>query len=387
MNSSTHDHNDMFDPPLPPIIAAATPSSDEKARPCLDGIISISSGGGPNGLVVAPLKPNHTHIISESLPSSPSSSSSSSSEEMNSKRVSFQGGSFKSQQPSKDYSSSLKSRSSSTTTMTKNNKVGMSNLVYLTYVHETKEMILHDQNCNEVWAVIRSTLEVTNNNNNNNNNNQARTSSIFTTKKQHQQPKQFTIYGITPMYSGQQHAAETSAGRLSPHDVVLRGMIQKETTKKNYDEEKEITNNSSSEISDGGHAKKDQEIVLLYEWAIIEAKHSRSSLFLSPGKLRLCLELAAKTREETTRFVAKEFSKTPEKKWIATIQKDAKEGKKISSIPLHHSERSSQMMMRKKEKRSSSPTTSAAVGTKIDPKSCVSFLACTQEFIEMVCCS
>lgn len=253
--------------------------------------------------------------------------------------------------------------------MMKKNKVGMSTLtLYLTFVHESKEMIFHDHN-HEVYAVIRiASAEVTNTTTNNN---QARTSSIFATKKEIQ-PKQFTIYGTTPMYSGQQ--AE-SAGM--PHDMLR--MIRE--TKK-YDE-KDITN--SREINAG--QTKEQELVL-YEWAVIEAKRTRASL-LSPGKLRLCLELAAKTKEERKRFVAKEFSKNPEKKWLGTIQKNAREGQKLSTITLNHSERSSQimMMMKKKGKKSSPTSSSSAAAGIIDPKSCVSFLACTQEFIEFVCSS
>ena len=158
-----------------------------------------------------------------------------------------------------------------------------------------------------------------------------------------------------------------------PHDMLR---MSRETKK---DDEKDIDSNEIGDVQ-----VMEQELAV-YEWAVIEAKRTRASL-LSPGKLRLCLELAAKTKEERKRFVAKEFSQNPEKKWLGKILKDAQEGKKLSTITLNHPERSSQMMMKKKGRRSSPTYSSSSAGT-VDPKSCVSYLACTQEFIEFVCCS
>ena len=323
-----------------------------------------------------------TYVPSKPRKVSRTYSGESTSSESSSKKVSFGGSSSLEFPPEKQGYSGSKKKS------ILRNKFVLGSRPRLTYIHETKEMLLRNHH-DEVCALICGPTGFGGRSIGSAKNPTTSTAKLslknLMMKKTEtaEQPKQFTIYGITPMYSGQQN----SIGDTLDLSIGTMQMLQQ-------------NNNRRSNISHGG-----ADGIVFYEWATIEAKkgaRSKSMFGGSSGKLRLCLELAAKTKEERKRFTAKEFAKDPEKKWLVTIQNDIAAqdtDKKETTVTLNHCERSSEMMMQQQRKSSSSAssTTSAssggstiygqAVEPRMDPKSCVSYLACAKEFIEIICYS
>ena len=220
----------------------------------------------------------------------------------------------------------------------------------LTFFHKTNEMVLRD-NQNRVCALIRggssssSTVKPQ--------------SSRWYHPSQHRH-QEYTIYGVTPMYKGQEKAS-AYLGQVSDVVRMLR-----------------------EECGDG---------LALYKWAVIETKSRK--VFASRVSLTLQLITShndppsPSTSSSPTKYVAKEFQRrrggrNSSNNLPGTPRRDRQLGKIVTFTTLRHT------MVTKCPTTTTS--TSPAFASKnnelsmicpsMEPSLCVFYLACAEEFIE-----